>query len=325
VGDTILHAAPMSHGSGLYIFPNIAAGAQQVICQHGFDEQEIFDLVHIHPQVSFFAAPTMIHRLVMSHLDYDPTTSNLKSVIYGGGPMYVADIKRAMQRFGNKFIQIYGQGETPMTITSLNKQDHLGQGKFVLDELLASVGSAQLPIEIEIRDADHTALTSGEIGEIVVKGDTVMLGYWQNPDATAKAIIDDWLYTGDLGSLDQHGYLTLKDRSKDMIISGGTNIYPREVEEVLLRHEGISEVAVVGKVDPEWGETVFAFVVPMNIVATDVVPGNIVADTLSEAECDAWCLEHIARFKRPKGYKFVDRLPKNNTGKVLKRQLREQI
>ena len=311
-GSTILHAAPMSHGSGLYIFPNIARGARQVISPSGgFDEAEIFDLLKHHPDISFFAAPTMIRRLVNSNIPYDMTRSHLKSIIYGGGPMYVSDMKSALAKFGNRFIQIYGQGETPMTITCLTKKDHLGRDDIPLDDLLASVGMAQMPIELRIQDGEGNALPAGEIGEVLVRGDTVMIGYWANPEATAETIVDGWLHTGDLGVIDEFGYLTLKDRSKDMIVSGGTNIYPREVEEALLQHDAIAEVSVVGKPDPEWGETVVAFIV--------IQPGF----ELTSAQCDAWCLDRIARFKRPKDYRFVESLPKNNTGKVLKRELRK--
>ncbi|MDF1831257.1 MAG: AMP-binding protein, partial [Porticoccaceae bacterium] len=213
-GATLLHAAPMSHGSGLYAFPTIAAGAHQVVSQSGsFEPEEIFQLIRHYPQVSMFAAPTMIKRLVETPAANDENTDNLKVIIYGGGPMYVADLKAAMDRFGNKFAQIYGQGETPMTITCLNRADHLGRQDLPLDELLASVGCAQIPVEIRIANAEGTSLPDGEIGEILVSGDTVMRGYWRNPEATAKTIVDGWLYTGDMGVLNAQGYLTLKDRS----------------------------------------------------------------------------------------------------------------
>ena len=322
-GDTLLHAAPMSHGSGLYTFPSIAQGGQQVVCQSGsFEPEEILQLIRHYPQVSMFAAPTMIKRMVETPASPDEDASNLNAIIYGGGPMYVADIKIAMERFGNKFIQIYGQGETPMTITCLNRADHLSHddsdidGKLtdeLLDLRLASVGCAQMPVEIRIADDQGQPLADGEIGEILVKGDTVMLRYWDNPEATAETIVDGWLYTGDMGVIDKLGYLTLKDRSKDLIISGGSNIYPREVEEVLLQHPGILEVSVIGKPDPEWGEEVVAFVVTQ------------LGEQLSKEQCDTWCLDNMARFKRPKHYYFVDELPKNNYGKVLKTALRKKL
>jgi long-chain acyl-CoA synthetase len=161
-----------------------------------------------------------------------------------------------------------------------------------------------------VADEEGRPLPPGETGEILVRGAPVMLGYWNKPEATAGTLRDGWLWTGDVGSLDEDGFLTLKDRSKDVIISGGSNIYPREVEEVLLTHEGVAEACVVGRPDPEWGEEVIAFVVPRNGLILD------------PAELDTLCLEQIARFKRPKHYRFVDSLPKNNYGKVLKSELR---
>jgi len=151
------------------------------------------------------------------------------------------------------------------------------------------------------------------VGEVLVRGDSVMAGYWRNPEASALALRDGWLWTGDVGALDADGFLTLKDRSKDLVISGGSNIYPREVEEVLLTAPGVAEVACVGAPDAEWGEVVVAFVVPK--------PGQCI----DEAALDAHCLAHIARFKRPKRYLVVDALPKNNYGKVLKTQLRSHL
>ena len=163
-----------------------------------------------------------------------------------------------------------------------------------------------------VATADGDYLPAGEVGEVLTCGDAVMQGYWRDPDTTQHTLAGGWLHTGDLGSLDNDGFLTLSDRAKDMIISGGSNIYPREVEEVLLNHPGITEVSVVGAHDPEWGERVTAFV-----VGTDPPP--------SIEELDTLCLNHIARFKRPREYRFVDALPKNNYGKVLKTALREQL
>ena len=176
---------------------------------------------------------------------------------------------------------------------------------------LGSVGRSMSGLLVRTADEDDVSLPPGEIGEILVKGDIVMKGYWQNADATEAALRGGWLHTGDVGSFDEDGFLTLKDRSKDMIISGGTNIYPREIEEVLLRHPGVQEVSVIGRPDPEWGEVVVAYIVsPDN---EDAKPSSL----------DALCLEHIARFKRPKDYRYVNSLPKNNYGKVLKTELRE--
>jgi long-chain acyl-CoA synthetase len=260
-----------------------------------------------------FAAPTMVHRLVAHVPQHAPALDGLKTIVYGGGPMYLQDIKSALETMGPRFAQIYGQGEAPMTITSLSKFQIAERDHPRYEERLASVGIAQPPVEVRIADEYDHELPAGEIGEILVRGDVVMRGYWRNPEATRETLRNGWLHTGDVGSLDEDGFLTLRDRSKDMIISGGSNIYPREVEEVLLRHPAVSEVSVVGKLHPDWGEEVIAFVVVRD------------GSQVGERELDALCLEQIARFKRPKGYRFVPDLPKNNYGKVLKTSLRELL
>jgi long-chain acyl-CoA synthetase len=224
--------------------------------------------------------------------------------------MYVADCLRALDRLGPRLAQIYGQGESPMTITVLPRHEHDGPRDDALRAVLGSVGRAQTGVEVALLGADDRPLPAGEIGEVCVRGDVVMRGYLNSPEATAKTLAGGWLHTGDLGRLDERGYLTLVDRSKDLIISGGSNIYPREVEEVLLQHPAVREVAVIGEPDADWGESVVA-VVALNV-------GHQVATE----ELDALCLAQIARFKRPKRYRFVDELPKNATGKVLKRALR---
>jgi long-chain acyl-CoA synthetase len=308
-GDVMLHPAPLSHGGGLYHLPYVMHGGINVVPRSaGFEPTEIVELAARWRNASFFAAPTMVHRLV-DHVERTAQRpEGLATIVYGGAPMYRADIERALRVVGPHFAQIYGQGESPMTITVLpkaviNDAAHPRHG-----ERLASAGHAQPMVELSIRSAEGAELPMGETGEVCVRGDMVMEGYWQQPEATAAAIRDGWLYTGDVGRLDAEGYLTLLDRSKDLIISGGSNIYPREVEEALLLHPAVSEVSVIGRPDAEWGESVVAYVVPRTPVAA--------------ADLDAHCLAHIARFKRPKIYRFVDALPKNNYGKVLKTELR---
>ena len=304
-GDTILHAAPMSHGSGLYIMAHVALGGVNIVPESGsFEADEIFALFHHWPSVSMFAAPTMINRLVESNVDCDP--SRLRTLIWGGAPMYVEDALKALDRFGPRLAQIYGQGESPMTITMLPKNEVADREHPRWHERLASAGRPYACVEVAVADGDDRAVPAGAAGEILVRGDVVMSGYWQEPKASAAALKNGWLHTGDIGAFDADGYLTLKDRSKDVIISGGSNIYPREVEEVLLRHSEVREVSVIGRPDREWGEVVVAYVV-----------GE--ADT---AELDALCLSQIARFKRPKDYVFIEALPKNNYGKILKTELR---
>ncbi|HEY2630728.1 MAG TPA: AMP-binding protein, partial [Usitatibacter sp.] len=298
-------------GSGLYTFTHLAMGAAQVIPESGaFDAAEVLQLLRSHDKVSFFAAPTMVRRLVDEARG--PFECNLQTIIYGGGPMYLADLREAMGVFGNRLAQIYGQGETPMTITALSKARHgeIDHPRYV--ERLTSVGTPHSVVEVVVRDVDGRVLPAGDVGEICVRGATVMSGYWMDPGASAAALRDGWLWTGDLGSFDEDGFLTLKDRSKDLIVSGGSNIYPREVEEVLLAHPAVAEASVVGRPDREWGEVVVAFVVPHG-------------DAPSTDELDRLCLEHIARFKRPKEYRFVERLPKNHYGKVVKTELRKEL
>jgi fatty-acyl-CoA synthase len=300
---SLIHGAPMSHGSGLYVLPYVLRGARQVVPASGaFDPNEFLDLCEHHPGTSAFLAPTMVQRLVETGR---PRPNNLRTIVYGGGPMYVESLKKAMVAFGPVFAQIYGQGESPMTITGLRRADHDSAD----DAKLGSVGYARSGMEVAVLRTDGTPAAIDEVGEIVCRGDALMSGYWNNPVATQDTLKGGWMFTGDVGSFDARGYLTLRDRSKDVVISGGSNIYPREVEEVLLEHPGVSEACVVGAPDAEWGEVVVAFIV-----------GSAQAD-----ELDAHMLQRIARFKRPKRYLFVDELPKNSYGKVLKRELRNSV
>jgi long-chain acyl-CoA synthetase len=309
--DAALYAAPMSHGAGLYNVQHVLKGARHVVTESGgFEADEILSCAKALGRVHMFAAPTMVRRLVDHAKASGSTGEGIRTIVYGGGPMYLADIVEAVGVMGPRFCQIYGQGESPMAITALPRHLVADRSDPRWRERLASVGRAQSCVEVRVADAEGRALPVGEAGEVLVRGAPVMAGYWRNEEASAAALRDGWLWTGDVGVLDEEGFLTLKDRSKDVIISGGTNIYPREVEEALLTHPSVREASVVGRPDPEWGETVVAFVVKD--------PGAPVA----EADLDRHCLDRIARFKRPKAYLFVDALPKNNYGKVLKTELR---
>jgi long-chain acyl-CoA synthetase len=311
--DTILHAAPLTHGSGLYALAHIARGSHNVILSGSFDPERVLDAIVSHANVAMFAAPTMVSRLI-NHAKAGATdTQGLKTIIYGGAPMYLADLKRALAVFGPKLYQLYGQGESPMTITGLDKAAHGDTSHPRYEERLGGAGVARTGVAVRIVDESGRELPHGEVGEIVTASDCVMKGYWNNPEANARALRQGWLWTGDVGSLDADGYLTIKDRSKDMIISGGANIYPREIEEVLLTHPGVLEAAVVGRPHADWGEEAIAFVVKRD-------GADVVAPAL-----DRLCLDNVARFKRPKGYRFVASLPKNNYGKVLKTELRQLL
>ena len=312
--DAILYAAPMSHGAGLYNFMHVLRGARHVVpASGGFDAAELLDLAPQVGPVSMFAAPTMVRRMIDAAKGRADPGAGLRSIIYAGGPMYEADILEAVDIMGPRFIQIYGQGECPMGITALSRADVADRTHPRWRQRLNSVGRAQSQVEVAILDAAGHPLPVGDVGEIAVRGATVMAGYWQNSQATAKTIQKGWLWTGDMGRLDADGYLTLHDRSKDMIISGGSNIYPREVEEQLLSHPSVHEVSVVGQSHAEWGEIVVAFVVLADGAQAD------------PAALDQHCLTALARFKRPKTYHFVDSLPKNNYGKVLKTELRARL
>jgi long-chain acyl-CoA synthetase len=264
----------------------------------------VFALFDAWPRASLFGAPTMIKRLVAHRGDC--ALANIRTIVWGGGPMYVEDARAALDRFGPRLAQIYGLGESPMTITTLSREDVADRAH---PRWLARLGSAGRPfagVEVRVADADDRPLPPGETGEVLARSDVVMAGYWQDPQASAAALRGGFLHTGDVGAFDADGYLTLKDRSNDLIVSGGSNVYPREVEEVLLRHTQVREVSVIGRPDREWGEVVVAYVV----------------GGASPAALDALCLDHISRFKRPKDYVFVDALPKNNYGKILKTELR---
>lgn len=312
--DSVLHAAPLSHGSGMYGIPHVARGAVSVMPQSSaVDGNELASLLDLYQGLSFFAAPIMVKRLAADLLAIDANLANLKTIIYGGAPMYLADLEQALDVLGPRLAQIYGQGEAPMTITALSKTDHANRDHPMWQDRLQSVGTARTDVEVRVVDGEDNELPIGEIGEVVVRGDVVMTGYWTQPKASAEALRGGWLHTGDVGSFDADGFLTLRDRSKDLIISGGMNIYPREVEETLLRHPGVKATSVVSRHDPEWGEAVVAFVVAEG------------SSPPSTEDLDQTCLDHIARFKRPKEYRFVESLPTNNYGKVLKRELRERL
>ena len=291
------------------MLPHVAAGACSVMPESGgFEPDEIFSLMRRWPGLTMFAAPTMVRRLTGHKGEGD--TANLKLITYGGAPMYVEDTLAALDRFGPKLAQLYGQGESPMTITHLSREDHGRRDHPRWRARLGSAGVADSCVEVEVVDGDDRVLPPGEAGEIVCRGDTVMAGYWDDPEATQATLRGGWLHTGDVGVFDADGYLTLTGRSKDLIISGGANVYPREVEEVLVRAPGVAEASVIGRPDPEWGEVVVAYVVAEP-------GGRPSAETL-----DRFCLAHLARFKRPKEYRFVAGLPKNHYGKVVKTELR---
>ena len=309
--DVILHAAPLSHGSGLYGLPNIGKGATNVIlASKSFDPPLVFRSIEKYRVTNMFAAPTMI-KMLIDHPDVDRCDlSSLRALNYGGAPMLREDLKKAIRKLGPCLVQLFGQGESPMTISYLPHWAHQAEGSAAQTERLGSAGFPRTDVEVRIFDEDDRELPPGQIGEIVTRSQMMMAGYWKNPEATAQTLKNGWLHTGDVGYLDDQGYLFIIDRSKDMIISGGENIYPREIEEVLVQHPAVREVSVIGVPHPKWGEAIKG-VVSLN-------PGA----AATEEELIDFCKENIASYKKPKSIDFVDELPKNNYGKILKRELR---
>ena len=309
--DAILHAAPLSHGSGLYSIPNVGKAANHVIMPR-FRPEEAFQLIEKYRVTNIFLAPTMIKAMLTSDALSKYDLSSLRAITYGGAPMYAEDIKDALRKIGPVFVQLYGLGESPMTITYLRKEEHRLEGTEEEMKRLTSAGIARTCMEVRIVDEEDRELAPGEVGEIVCRGEAVMKGYLNQPEETAETLRNGWLHTGDIGTMDEKGYVYILDRSKDMVISGGVNIYPREVEDVILLHPAVHEVAVIGVPDEYWGEAVKAVVT--------LKPGK----TLTQDELLDFCKEHLASFKKPKTVDFVDAIPKNPYGKVLKRELRDQ-
>ena len=308
--DVTLHAAPLSHGAGFHALAAVARAAHQVISDNAsFDPVATLDLIGERGVTNTWMVPTQIVMLTDAAERAGIRGADLPSlqyVVYGGAPMTPAAITRALERFGPVFVQLFGQGETPMTATVLRRQDHV-------PELLGSAGRARPGIEVRIVDTDGVPVAADEVGELVVRGPSVMTGYWKRPEATAETIVDGWLHTGDLGRMSADGIIHLLDRAKDMIISGGSNVYAVEVEDVLATHQSVAEVAVVGVPDDLWGELVVAVVVPSE------------GHELDAGALDALARSHLAGYKVPRRYESVPALPRNAYGKVLKRELRSQL
>ncbi len=309
--DATLHAAPLSHGSGLYALPNVGKASAHIIPDSkSFDPELVLKCIEEHQVTNMFVAPTMLKRLIDSPAVDHCELSSLKSMIYGGAPMLVEDLMKAMKKLGPCLVQLYGMGETPMTISYLSHQDHVLTGSPEQMKRLGSAGFARTDVEVKVFDGDDNELPPLKMGEIVTRSDLVMKGYWRNPEATSETLRGGWLHTGDMGYIDEQGYVFIMDRSKDMIISGGENIYPREIEEVIIQHPAVREVAVIGVPDEEWGEAIKAVVA--------VASGQ----EATEDDLIEFCREHIASYKKPKSVDFVDELPKNNNGKIVKKDLR---
>lgn len=302
-----MHAAPLSHGSGYNALVFTLKGCTQVIHRPaGFDPALFVEQVEQYRVAALFLVPTQIKLVLDFPGIAERDLSSLQWIMYGGAPMYRKDQLRALRLFGPVLVQIFGQTESPMSGTVLRREEHSLDEN---DPRALSVGRVRHGMELRIVDASGTRLDPGGIGEICLRGDTLMSGYWRRPEATAETIVGGWLHTGDIGRLDERGYLFILDRAKDLIISGGLNIYPIEIEQILLRHPAVIEACVIGVPDEKWGEAVRAVVVASH-------------ERVSAEELIAFVGQHLAPFKKPKAVDFVDSLPRTSYGKVAKREVR---
>lgn len=301
--SVMLHAAPITHGSGAFFLPHLVKGGRSVILEK-FTPQGFVDAAIEYGASSTFMVPTMIAMLVEDAV-IDRDRLRLSRLCYGGAPIAPTLLQRGIDALGPVFAQLYGQAEAPLAITCLQPHEHT-------PDRLASAGKPYTFVEVDIRDAEGNSLPAGTAGEVVTRGPHTMNGYWQRPDATAETLgSDGWLRTGDIGQRDESGYLYLLDRRHDVIISGGFNVYPREVEDVLLTHPAVREAAVVGVDDERWGQRVCAAV---------VVREQISADDLVD-----FCSNRLAGFKRPRHIEFWGELPKSSVGKSLRRTVRDTM
>ena len=301
--SVMLHAAPITHGSGAFFLPHLVKGAPNVILPR-FTAGAFLNAARRYRATTTFMVPTMIAML----LEEPPGVAAglaLERLCYGGAPIAPAVLQRGLDRFGAVFTQLYGQAEAPLAITCLQPWEHTA-------DRLASAGKPYTFVEVQVRDAAGRVLAAGEPGEVVTRGPHTMTRYWRRPEATRQTLEPDgWLHTGDIGRWDEAGYLYLLDRRHDVIISGGFNVYPREVEDALLSHPAVAQAAVVGLPDEKWGERVAAAVVTR-------------ADADS-AEIIGYCAERLAGFKRPRVVEIWPDLPVSPVGKSLRREVRDRM
>jgi len=311
--DRMAYVSPMSHAAGLLVFHQIAVGACNVFPTFDrFTPENFYALVERHRVTKVCLVPTMIQRLLDGPWPVENDLSSLQTIMYGAAPMYLEPMREALRRFGPVFVGAYAQGEAPLACSFLPKPEHV-TNTAEENRRLSSVGVECFGVQAEIVDADDNLAAPNESGEIVIRGDIVMKGYWNAPEATAETLRNGWLHTGDVGHLDEDRYLFITDRVKDMIIKGGTNIYPREIEEILHRHPAIAEATVFGIPDTEWGEEVAAAIVLRD-------------ETKMEAdEIIDWCSGSISSFKLPSEVHFVPELIKSSYGKILKREVKASL
>jgi acyl-CoA synthetase (AMP-forming)/AMP-acid ligase II len=305
-----LAAAPMTHTAGFLSIPCSARGGTVVVLTRP-DPVALLDAIEKHRVTEFFLPPTVIYRLLETPGIAQRDLSSLRYLMYGAAPMSVEKLKQALALFGPILLQGYGQSEVPGGISCLRPGDHFVDGKVASDERLSSCGLPSVLNALAIMDEHGQTLPPGATGEICIRGEIVMKGYYKQPEKTAETIINGWLHTGDVGSVDGEGFLHITDRKRDMIISGGFNVFPSEVEQVLWTHAAVLDCAVIGVPDADWGEAVKAVV--------ELKPGG----QATADELIALCKEKLGSVKSPKSVDFVPTLPRSPAGKVLKKDLRE--
>jgi acyl-CoA synthetase (AMP-forming)/AMP-acid ligase II len=308
-GDAMVHVGSVAHGSGSKILAYYLRGARNVMVAK-WDPQAFLHLVAKERATGSFMVPTMMGSLCEEAARGRYDVSSLKTISYGGAPIAPAKLQEAMRVLGNVFVQVYGSCEAPHPLTILTREEH----RLAANDpaRLATIGRLTHQTAIRLVDAEGVEVAPGENGEMQVRGPHVMSGYWNDPDATAGVMKDGWYATGDVARRDEQGYFYIVDRSRDMIISGGLNVYPAEVESILHEHRAVAEVAVIGVPDERWGEAVKAVVV--------LRPGT----KATEAELVEHCRARLAGYKKPQSIDFVAELPKGSTGKILKREIRER-
>ena len=305
-----LNIGPLTHAAGLMFMVYYSRGATNIILP-GFDEQQILATIECEHVNSLLLIPTMLYRLLMfpDLKSYD--LSSVNRIWYGTAPMAVDRLKEGIRIFGNVFRQNYGMTEIAQPITYLGPEDHIVDGSEAQMKRLSSAGRPAMGVEVKVVNQDGGHVKPGEIGEILLKSNKLFKSYWKMPEETAAALKDGWFHTKDMATVDEEGFVYIVDRKSDMIISGGFNVYPREVEEVIMAHPGVAETAVIGVPDDMWGEAVKALVVPRAGVE------------LTEEEVIQYCQEKLAGYKKPKTVHFVEEIPKNVYGKINRRQLKE--
>lgn len=309
--DRLLLMTPLPHSAGLFLWGGLLSGATMAV-RDGFEPERALDDIEARSISWTFMVPTMIYRL-LDHAGLGSfDTSTLSTLVYGAAPMTANRLEEGLDEFGPVFLQFYGQTEVPNLITTFGKQEHRRAIEAGIDERLESAGQPCLMADVKVVDYDSgDELPQGEIGEILATAPYTMEEYFERPEKTAETLVDGWVRTGDIGRIDEDGYLYLLDRDSDVIITGGMNVYSTEVEEALDRHPDVREVAVIGIPHQDWGEAIHS------VIVTD-------ASSLSESDVKAFADDQLADYKKPKSVEFVDEIPKTPYGKQDKVALRDR-